>query len=176
MNETWSALVDCWGGSTLAPRVVFKFTSRTKMRRRTSSFAERCRVLQSINLVRSTSAAQKIEVHTLNLIDTRRSSCSLLAFCGSPELSLSLHQHKISNDMLTVITGNKRHQMEYVSESYGGVKKSKPRQPPQPKMKANDSSRSKSASIMGRQLRTKRIVLKSQRLMTRTGWMLFAFL
>jgi hypothetical protein len=43
---------------------------------------------------------------------------------------LSLHQHKISNDMLTAITGNKRHQMEYVSESYGGVKKSKPKQQP----------------------------------------------
>jgi hypothetical protein len=74
-----------------------------------------------------------IENHTLDLIATRRSSCSVLAFCGSPELSLSLHQHKISNDMLTAITGNKRHQMEYVSESYGGVKKSKPRQPPPPK-------------------------------------------
>jgi hypothetical protein len=37
--------------------------------------------------------------------------------------------------MLTAITGNKRHQMEYASESYGGMKKSKPRQ--QPKNEGN---------------------------------------
>jgi hypothetical protein len=79
-----------------------------------------------------------IENHTLNLIATRRSSCSVLAFCGSPELSLSLHQHKISNDMLTAITGNKRHQMEYVSESYGGVKKSKPKPKPKHQHQQND--------------------------------------
>jgi hypothetical protein len=42
------------GRRTLAPRVVFKSTSPTKMRRRTSSFAETWRVLQSINLLRST--------------------------------------------------------------------------------------------------------------------------
>jgi hypothetical protein len=41
---------------------------------------------------------------------------------------LRLHQQNIPNDMLTAITGNKRHQMEYASESDGGVKKSKPRQ------------------------------------------------
>jgi hypothetical protein len=32
--------------------------------------------------------------------------------------------------MLTVITGNKRHQMDFASESHRGVKKSKPRQQP----------------------------------------------
>jgi truncated hemoglobin YjbI len=28
--------------------------------------------------------------------------------------------------MLTAITGNKSHQMEFLSESFGGIKKSKP--------------------------------------------------
>lgn len=65
-----------------------------------------------------------IEDHSLDLICNRRSSYSLLAFCGSPQLAQDLHHCKISNDMLTAITGNKKHQMEFVSESYGGVKKS----------------------------------------------------
>lgn len=70
-----------------------------------------------------------IENHTLDLIATRRSSCSVLSFCGSPELSQKLHHFKISNDMLAVMTGNRKHQMEYVSESYGGVKTPKKPQP-----------------------------------------------
>jgi hypothetical protein len=75
-------------------------------------------------LVRSNFGAQtskRIENHTSDSDCPRRSSCSVLAFVGSPELSLSLHQHKISNDMLTAITGNKRYQMEYVSESDGAA-------------------------------------------------------
>jgi hypothetical protein len=66
-----------------------------------------------------------IEDHTIDMICSRRNSYSLLAFCGSPSLGREIHHHKISNDMMTSITGNKRHQMEFVSESYGGVKASK---------------------------------------------------
>ena len=65
-----------------------------------------------------------VQNHTLEMICTRRNSYSLFAFCGSPQLASELHQTKISNDMLTSITGNKNHQMEFVSESYGGQKKS----------------------------------------------------
>ena len=61
-----------------------------------------------------------IENHTLKMICTRKKSYSLLAFCGSTEIAQEIHHHKISNDMITAITGNKQHQMEYVSESYGG--------------------------------------------------------
>lgn len=66
---------------------------------------------------------QMIESHTLDLIASREKSTSLLAFCGSPQLSQEIHQDKISNDMLTAVTGYKQHQMEFVSESYGGIKK-----------------------------------------------------
>jgi hypothetical protein len=66
-----------------------------------------------------------IEDHTIDMICSKRNSYSLLAFCGSPSLGREIHHHKISNDMMTAITGNKRHQMEFVSESYGGVKASK---------------------------------------------------
>jgi hypothetical protein len=55
--------------------------------------------------------------------------------------------------MLTAITGNKRHQMEYVSESYGGVKKL--RQPPPPKEEGK-GLRKQSSFDSGRQLRKKR--------------------
>ena len=61
-----------------------------------------------------------IQEHTLRMIDCHKRSYSLLAFCGSPKLSNDIHQSKISNDMITAITGHKHHQMEYVSESYGG--------------------------------------------------------
>mmetsp|Transcript_12619 Transcript_12619/g.30552 ORF Transcript_12619/g.30552 Transcript_12619/m.30552 type:complete len:911 (-) Transcript_12619:238-2970(-) len=60
-----------------------------------------------------------VEGHTVDLINTRTSSRSLLAFCGSSTLAREIHYIKISNDMITAMTGNKNHQMEFVSESYG---------------------------------------------------------
>jgi len=66
-----------------------------------------------------------IEDHTLKMIDSHKRSYSLLAFCGSPKLAQTIHQEKISNDMITAITGYNRHQMEFVSESYGGPSKKK---------------------------------------------------
>ena len=66
---------------------------------------------------------QVIEDHSLDMICNRRKSCSLLAFCGSPEFGHEVHCRKISNDMLMAITGNKKHQMDFVSESYGGSKR-----------------------------------------------------
>ena len=63
-----------------------------------------------------------IESHSLDMITTRRNSYSVLAFCGSPELASDLHQLKINNDMVVAITGSKKHQTEFVSESYGGTK------------------------------------------------------
>jgi hypothetical protein len=64
-----------------------------------------------------------IENHTLDMITTRRNSYSILAFCGSPALAGELHHLKINNDMVAAVTGNELHQMEFVSESYGGGKK-----------------------------------------------------
>jgi hypothetical protein len=61
-----------------------------------------------------------IENHTLDRISTRRNSVTVLAFCGSPTLARELHHLKINNDMVAAVTGHKRHQMEFMSESYGG--------------------------------------------------------
>eukprot|EP00543_Licmophora_paradoxa_P014987 CAMPEP_0202471054 /NCGR_PEP_ID=MMETSP1360-20130828/83405_1 /ASSEMBLY_ACC=CAM_ASM_000848 /TAXON_ID=515479 /ORGANISM="Licmophora paradoxa, Strain CCMP2313" /LENGTH=687 /DNA_ID=CAMNT_0049096985 /DNA_START=495 /DNA_END=2558 /DNA_ORIENTATION=- len=63
-----------------------------------------------------------IENHSLNMVATRQNSYTVLAFCGSPRLSQQINEMKIANDISVVITGNKYHQMEYVSESYGGYK------------------------------------------------------
>ena len=65
-----------------------------------------------------------VDDHMVDVICSRRKSNSLLAFCGSPALANELHKIKISTDMVSANTGNKRHQMEYVSESYGGTKAS----------------------------------------------------
>jgi hypothetical protein len=64
-----------------------------------------------------------IEDHSIDLVSTRSSSHSLLAFCGSPHLAGELHKYKISNDMILAITGNKKHQMDFIAESYGGPKR-----------------------------------------------------
>jgi hypothetical protein len=145
MNETWGALVECWGkeNARAACRLEIYITDKDEVaNEQLRREIENTAVYQSgaIHFGRP-NLETIIENHTLNLIATRRSSCSVLAFCGSPELSLNLHQHKISNDMLTAITGNKRHQMEYVSESYGGVKKTKPKQ--QPKDEGKESATGK---------------------------------
>jgi hypothetical protein len=66
-----------------------------------------------------------LEKHSLDVICSQRqtSGCSstLLSFCGSPVLGQIIHQAKINNDMTLFMTGNKKHQMEFVSDSYGGV-------------------------------------------------------
>ena len=66
-----------------------------------------------------------LEEHSVDLICSHRqtSGCSstLLSFCGSPVLARSIHQAKINNDMTLFMTGNKKHQMEFVSDSYGGT-------------------------------------------------------
>jgi hypothetical protein len=68
------------------------------------------------------SMKQVIEDHTIEMINTKFNSHSLLAFCGSPQLAREIHRIKISNDMITAMTGNcQSHVMDFVSESYGGV-------------------------------------------------------
>jgi hypothetical protein len=64
-----------------------------------------------------------IEDHTIELINSRANSHSLLAFCGSSSLANEIHYSKISNDVITAMTGHcQSHTMDYVSESYGGTK------------------------------------------------------
>ena len=69
-----------------------------------------------------------IEDHSLRMICTKKESYSLLAFCGSNDIAEEIHHHKVSNDMISAITGNKSHQMEFVSESYGVSKRDNERE------------------------------------------------
>jgi hypothetical protein len=127
----WDTLVAAWGLENA--RKVCRITVYV-----TDKDEEACRVLKEelseTNLYQSgaiqfhrADIPRIIEDHTLNLICNRHTSYSLLAFCGSPELAHDVHYHKISNDMVTAITGNKKHQMEFVSESYGGAKVTDPK-------------------------------------------------
>jgi uncharacterized membrane protein len=131
INETWGDLVKFWGKekARAACRLDIYITDKDEAANKQFRNEVKNTALYragAINFCRP-DLENILESHTLDLIATRRSSCSVLAFCGSPALSSSLHQCKISNDMLTAITGNKRHQMEFVSESYGGITKSKPK-------------------------------------------------
>ena len=71
---------------------------------------------------------QIIEDQTLEVIDESRTSNTLLAFCGSPQLAETIHRYQVSNFMLAAVTGHKKHQMHFVSERYGGVRKAKKKQ------------------------------------------------
>lgn len=81
-----------------------------------------------------------IENHSIDLICTRSSSHSLLAFCGSPTLAREVHKCKISNDMVVAITGNKKHQMDFISESYGGPKRQRLVSPIEEDNRGDDST------------------------------------
>mmetsp|Transcript_9700 Transcript_9700/g.10702 ORF Transcript_9700/g.10702 Transcript_9700/m.10702 type:complete len:179 (-) Transcript_9700:873-1409(-) len=65
-----------------------------------------------------------LEDHMLERIydSNRPTSNTLLAFCGSPTLSQFISEAKLSVDISTMITGNKYHSMDFISESYGGYK------------------------------------------------------
>ena len=128
ISDTWGQLVDMWGYDKAAQvcKVSVHVTDPdchqvALLRQQIESkhiFRHGCLSLGRPDL------EEIIRDHTLELVCTRGTSCTLLAFCGSPGLASELHQAKISNDMLSSITGNKNHhQMEFVSESYSGQRK-----------------------------------------------------
>ena len=130
IHVLWDTLVAEWGRENAAK--VCRISIHV-----TDSDDETCELLkqefQDLDLYRSGAVhfgrpdfCEIIENHTLEMVATRAKSYSLLAFCGSSKLAQELQHDKISNDMVTAITGNKQHQMEFVSESYGGCKPKKP--------------------------------------------------
>ena len=61
----------------------------------------------------------------VSVTQTRPShSCTLLAFCGGPQLSRIIGEAISEAQLLSAATGYGSHTIDYVSESYGGVKKS----------------------------------------------------
>jgi predicted ferric reductase len=127
INAIWETLVAAWGeenARSVCRISVYVTDKDPEAREALKNEIHDLSLFQngSVHFVRP-DFGRIIEDHSLDLICKRRNSYSLLAFCGSPRLAQELHHCKISNDMLTAITGNKKHQMEFVSESYGGVKK-----------------------------------------------------
>ena len=126
INEIWKSLVDTWGEKNAASvcRISIYVTDKDPDAR---SLLEKeiCNTLLyksgSVHFDRPDFSAM-IQDHTIELITTRRHSQSLLAYVGSPQLAQDIHRCKISNDMVTAITGHKKQEMEFVSISHGGVK------------------------------------------------------
>ena len=63
---------------------------------------------------------QKIlENHTLEMIGKHEYSSTLLAFCGSRQVSTELQRIKIEHDTLVAMSGYKRHCIDFKSECLG---------------------------------------------------------
>lgn len=146
IDRSWSNLDEYWEDTSICRISVFVTDKDQEANDRLREEIEHSGLYQNgaIHFCRP-NFDQIIENHTLDLIGTRRSSSSVLAFCGSPVLSQKLHQQKISNDMLTAITGNKKHQMVFVSESYGGTKST-----PKRNDQVDDKSRHQSSTRTSR--------------------------
>jgi hypothetical protein len=125
--EAWDTLVDAWGihDAFQVCRIQIYVTDKDKKAcRLLAQQFEKTTLFQLGALhFRRLDISRTIQDLILDLVCHRRSSYSLLAFCGSPQLAREVHRQKISNDMVTAITGNKKHQMEFVSESHGGPSK-----------------------------------------------------
>lgn len=127
ITSVWEALADRWGKENAA-KVLAVSVFITDKDEQSCSLLKR--ELASSELFQNGAIqfgrpdfATIIEDQSLQMICTKKKSYSLLAFCGSNDIAEEIHHHKVSNDMLTAITGNKAHQMEFVSESYGGSKR-----------------------------------------------------
>jgi len=129
ISEIWETLVDAWGKEDAhrVCRFSVYVTDKDSQAREVLKRELGKTSLYKSGLIRfgRPDFATVIGDYTLELVTTRRNSYSLLAFCGSPKLAQELHHCKISNDMVTAVTGYKKHQMEFISESYRGVKSRK---------------------------------------------------
>ena len=126
VNDIWTSLVDAWGEENAAAvcRLSIYVTEKDAKEREMLVRELKGTPLYENDWVHfgRPDFAGLIEDHSIDLISTRRTSSSLLAYVGSPELAQELHHLKISNDIVKAITGNKKHQMDFVHESYGGCK------------------------------------------------------
>jgi hypothetical protein len=124
INTVWDELVSKWGEENAEAVCRVSIFVTDKDQRAVASLKEELLNHSLCDCVRfeRPDFTEIIENHTLDMITTRGNSYSVLAFCGSPALADELHHLKINNDMVAAVTGNESHQMEFVSESYGGGK------------------------------------------------------
>jgi len=123
IKQVWDGLVSLWGEEnaravcTISVYVTDKDETAVALLKRQIKATSLSGCVQ----FRRPNFHEIVERHSLEMISTRRNSYTLLAFCGSPALSRAINETKISNDMVLAVTGNKKHQIEFASESYGGV-------------------------------------------------------
>jgi len=130
INEIWLSLVDTWGekNAEAVCRVSIHVTDKDKaaVALLQKEFGNTCLFKKGAIHFGRPDFSLMIQNHTIELIAKRRYSHSLLAYVGSAHLAGEIHHNKISNDMVTAITGHaNNHQMEFVAEIYGGVRKAK---------------------------------------------------
>jgi len=127
INNLWSELVQTWGEEKALDvcriGVYITDTDNNSIHKLNQDFCGSALFESGCVRFQRPNIPQIIQDHSLDLTCSRRNSHSLLAFCGSPLLAKDVHQYKIANDMIVAMTGNKKHQMEFVSECYGGYKK-----------------------------------------------------
>jgi len=63
-----------------------------------------------------------LEDHIVEMIANEKQSQTVIPFCGSPKLASTINKIKLATDAIVVTAGYKHHKMEFVGESYGGVK------------------------------------------------------
>ena len=126
INRRYESLVKAWGEEYAKEvcRVSVYVTDKDPQAVETLKSELQGMVLHNQGLIKfgRPDIGELIEGHTLNMIETRSYSTSLLAFCGSPQLSSVVRQKKIANEIVTATTGFKNHTMDFISESYGGIK------------------------------------------------------
>ena len=66
-----------------------------------------------------------MEDHMITLIDNLKQSRTVMAFCGSPKLASTLNTVKLETQAIVRSTGHHHHGLEFMAESYGGVKSPK---------------------------------------------------
>jgi len=80
---------------------------------------ERTRILDFIRFGRPDLEKVVLD-HNIDMIANQRSTHTLLAYVGSPDVSKIVQSCKLKVDRLTAVTGNNhRHSMDFVSEFYG---------------------------------------------------------
>lgn len=128
INEIWMSLVNTWGekNALAVCRISIYVTDQNEeaLALLEKQFGNTTLFKKGFVHLRRPDFSLMIQNHTIELIAKRRYSHSLLAYVGSAQLASEIHHNKISNDMVTAITGHsKNHQMDFVAESYGGVRR-----------------------------------------------------
>ncbi|KAK1738802.1 hypothetical protein QTG54_010118 [Skeletonema marinoi] len=127
INETYESLVKEWGRTIRATGIGCHRFITDKDRAEAASFRAQIRDLalfksKKVVFIRP-KLGQIVEDYVVDLIERHPAySSTLLAFCGGPKVSGVLAEVRSNVELLAAATGHSSHQLDFVSESYGGAK------------------------------------------------------